>query len=290
MSLSKSPKSIIAGVIIVGVAATAWIVYKKRSAQKDEQLAELADVRSCGADLKDQKAEGAQLKKWLANETELQSEGKQALLRNLSALPPQVIKTLESRNIRFAWESLRSGLTCAPSGAGANVGLRFSCLKSTSNYGDVMIFGSDPGTGADGKPLPPNEREIIDGRMLPLVFWSLFEQIWNTAEERDLVADNARSRSNDFSRLKRHVSEALTIGPGEQEFYRREFGGAGTRSPAFDTRATVLMAANLYCDADTYARLQKQQPEAVKRFMSSFGCALGRPWHLGEADYNSYCL
>ena len=68
MSLPKSPKSIIAGVIIVGVAASAWIVYKKRFAQKEEQLAELADVRSCGAAAKDEKAEGAQLKKWLANE------------------------------------------------------------------------------------------------------------------------------------------------------------------------------------------------------------------------------
>ena len=85
------------------------------------------------------------------------------------------------------------------------------------------------------------------------------------------------------------ATEALNIGPGEQEYYRREFGGAGTKSPAFETRSVVLLASNLYCDGDTFTRLNKQQPEAVKRFMSTFGCALGKPWHQAEADFKTYC-
>jgi hypothetical protein len=285
----KSPKVLVSGAVLLGLIAAGIYYQKKRAANKEEQLAELAEIRSCGSQTSDPKTESAVLRKWFANENDLQSEGKSAFIRNMSALPSQVVKTLEARGIRFALESPRSALICTPSGAPTGSGLRLSCLKSIPSFGEVMIVGADPGVGADGKPLPVNEREIIDGRTLPLVFWSLFEHIWNTAEEFDILDEKVRSRSNSFSRLKRYVSEALTIGPGEQEYYRREFGGAGTKSPAFETRAVVLLASNLYCDADTYARLSKQQPEAVKRFMSTFGCAMGKPWHLAETDFKTHC-
>jgi hypothetical protein len=290
MSSWKAPKLIIGSLVIIFISLAIWFVGQKKTETKQDQLAQLAEIRRCGPATTEEGVESRLIKKWVVNDSELQAEAQSSFLRNFSALPQRALKALENKKIRFAWESLRSDLTCSPPGSGAAVGLRFSCLKSTPKHGDVVILGSEAGMGPDGVELVTNQKDIIDGRMLPLVFWGLFEQLWNTAEDRELIDGNTRSRANDFTRLKRYVSESLKIGPAEQEFYRREFGGAGIKSPAFATRSVVLLASNLYCDGETYARSERQQPEAVKRFMSTFGCALGKPWHLAEADFKSSCI
>jgi hypothetical protein len=85
------------------------------------------------------------------------------------------------------------------------------------------------------------------------------------------------------------VVDGYKFSDEEQNYYFDRFGAAGTETPAFITRTLTLTASQVYCSADSFQRLQKNQPEATKRFMNIYGCALGKPWYMPDSEFSSAC-
>ena len=289
MSLTQSSKLIVAGLVLTGLAAGVFIVMKNRGKKTELPPASLADITACGKPSDDQKISDELLRNLIANAGEHSPEGKLALSRNLTALPDRVIQTLQAKNIKLATESARANLRCIAPGAAPIMGQSLSCITSAPNFGDVLIISTNPGNDAEGKPIRFNEKDIIDSKTLPLVFWRIFENLWNTTEERDLIDEAQASRANNFGRIKRYITEGFKFGPKEQDYYHSEFGGSGTLAPSFNTRTFTLLAANLYCSESSFKRLSGSQPEAVKRFMSTIACSLGKPWHLADNEFKAFC-
>lgn len=274
----------------IGIYLTNWFIKPKHQ----ESIAPLAETRQCGPTTITSDQEKKILAQWVNQGDRLTADAKSALARNIQALPTQAIKALEQRNFKFALDRGEAPYTCliydkAPSNSNPSPKLIRSaenCLRAAGKDGTALVLGRPQLIMPDGNPRGVYDKDLIDEVTLPTVFWSLLEGLY---EPSDVTSQDKPSISNISSRIKRYVVDGYKFDPDEKTYYLRTFGAAGTETPSFATRTLVLTASTLYCSQESYTQLQKHQPEATKRFMSIFGCALGKPWHMGSADFSEIC-
>ena len=274
--------------VIAATAGGIFLVDYLSKPKDQEHLAPAANVRQCGVLPKSVEAEREFIKTWLVGVDKVTANGKLALVRTISALPEKVQATLKERNIRFSVDAGFGPYSCTADEK-STVRASSSCLKSTPKDGEVLVVGYSQLIQPDGKPRDMADDAIIDESLMPVTFWLMFEKLLKPDDGEGFLDQSVVSKENVMDQIKRYVVGGYNFSPEEQDFYRREFGAGGVETPAFVSRTLTLTASSLYCDSESYGRLGKSQPEAVKRFMSSFGCALGKPWHLEEKEFGSLC-
>ncbi len=274
----------------IGIYLTNWLIKPK----DQESIAPLAEIRQCGPTTITSEQEKKILAQWVIQGDRLTADAKSALARNIQALPTQGIKALEQRNFKFALDRGEAPYTCliydkAPSNSNPAPKLIRSaenCLRAAGKDGTALVLGRPQLVMPDGKPRGVYDKDLIDEVTLPTVFWSLLEGLYETS---DVTSQDKPSISNISSRIKRYVLGGYKFDPDEKTYYLRTFGAGGTETPSFATRTLVLTASTLYCSQESYTQLQKHQPEAIKRFMSIYGCALGKPWHMADGEFSGIC-
>ncbi len=280
--------------VIVASAVGIYLTKIFMKPKNQEFFAPLAEVRQCGPTAITTPEENKALTQWVYHSDKLPAEAKSALVRNIKALPAGALKALEQRNLKFALDRGESPYTCSVydkpvdrSRAPAKL-LRSAenCLRTTGKGSTALVLGPPKLELPDGKLRGLSEKDLIDEVTLPTVFWALLEGLYETS---DVTSQDKPSISNITSRIKRYVVDGYKFDPDEKTYYLRTFGAAGTETPSFATRTLVLTASTLYCSQESYTQLQKYQPEATKRFMSIYGCALGKPWHMASADFSGIC-
>lgn len=274
--------------VIAATAGGIFLVDYLSKPKDQDYLAPASNVRQCGQKPKLIEAEREFIKTWLVGVDKVTANGKIALIRTISALPEKVLATLKERNIRFSVDAGFGPYTCTADEKSSNRA-SISCLKSTPKDGEVLVLGYSQLIQPDGKPRVMTDDAVVDESLMPVTFWLMFEKLLKPDDGESFLEQSVVSKENVMDQVKRYVVGGYNFSPEEQDFYRREFGAGGVETPAFISRTLTLTANSLYCDGESYARLGKSQPEAVKRFMSSFGCALGKPWHMEEKEFVSLC-
>jgi hypothetical protein len=232
---------------------------------------------------------------WIANPKEVSDEAKRAVVRVVRTLPERVISALRSPtgavdkvSIKITLDQGKWPYVCTEE-VRSSSRFAITCLKNISGVGRVLVLGRSSLVSADGRQRQLSDQELVDQSLLPALFWLSFERLGSLRDEKPVLPEPVVSKSNVMSRIKQYVVDGYKFSPEEETFYMREFGGSGTKTPAFVNRTVALTGSQIYCDAESYERLNKNQPEAVKRYMSAFGCSLGRAWYMDEGDFSGIC-
>jgi hypothetical protein len=284
--------------VVAGTAAGIYLTKILLTPKHQEFIAPLAEFRQCGPTAITTPEENKIIAKWSFHSDKLPADAKSALARNIKAIPDGALKALERRRLQLALDRRESSYTCSiydkpgskPGAPAILLRSAENCLRATGKDSTALVLGAPHLVMPDGKPRRFSEKNMIDEVTLPTVFWSLLEGLYqpsdlsipNPAQDKPSIANISRQ-------IKRYVVDGYQFDPAEKNYYLRTFGAAGTETPSFITRTLVLTAANLYCSSESFARLQKQQPEATKRFMSIYGCALGKPWHMADTEFVGLC-
>lgn len=288
LPMKNSRRAILATVgIILGV--TGYRLFKQPSGDNTTRLAPLAETRLCGAPLSDAAKESDLIKDWIVSDEDLSSSAKSSLAHTISALPLGITKSFAARGIRIAFGQDKEPFSCGSPNVTQQFGKGSSCIKQLPDYGEVLILAPMNVENSEGNRTNTSLEERIDRALMPALFWTTTEYLW-AIPKRATLTDSEPHLANRFEAAKTQVARALKFSSDEQDFYRRDFGASGTENPQFATRSVTLLSAALYCDALSYSRLAASQPDAVKIYMSTFGCALGKPWHMADAAYKSLCL
>lgn len=233
---------------------------------------------------------------WVANSRDLSEAARRAIARTLQALPARILSVLRAppiggnvnTPIKIAVDQGKWPYLCAESER-ASGREATSCLKNIAGIGRVLVIGRASLIASDGRQRQLSDEELVDQTLMPAIFWLTFERLANLRDEKPMLPETETSKSNIFSQMKHYIADGFKFSPEEENFYYRQYGMAGTATPAFVNRTVALTASNLYCDLESFDRLQKNQPEAVRRFMSSMGCGLGKPWHMSDEDFSKHC-
>ena len=262
-----------------------------------EFIAPMAEIRQCGPTAVASDQERKLVAEWVSQEGKIPSETKNAIARTIKSLPDGVLKALQNKHVKITLDRGESPYTCtvydksSDKSRQASIPLRSAtnCLRTVGKDSIALVLGFSQHVAADGKPRAMTEKDVINETLLPVIFWTLFEGVYKATDAANRLEQDNPSISNISEQVKRYIVSGFKFSKEEQEFYLREFGAAGIETPAFASRTLVLTATNLYCSEESYARLSKSQSEATKRFMSIYGCALGKPWHMQDVDFSSIC-
>lgn len=261
-----------------------------------EALALDALTRQCGSQEISSEDEKKLSAIWVVNSKDLSEAARRAIARTMQALPARILSVLRdpptgggaNTPIKIAIDQGKWPYLCAESEL-ASGRVATTCLKNISGIGRVLVIGRASIVSSDGRQKQLSDEELVDQTLMPAIFWLTFERLANLRDEKPILAETETSKSNIFSQIKYYIAGGYKFSPEEESFYYRQFGMAGTESPAFVNRTVALTASNLYCDSESFDRLQKRQPEAMRRFMSAMGCGLGKAWHMSEEDFSKLC-
>jgi hypothetical protein len=278
----------VASWVIVGSAIGIYVYDWWARENRKEALAPLAASRTCGPEkvLTDKELDG-EAAKWLVNQTATPRDLQKVLLRNLAALPDAAVRTLLHNRIRFAVETNQAPYTCASQNTAQPPG-GISCVKATPRDGLFAVLSYPQSVSPDGSAINTPPAEQLEGIVLPVSFWVLFQGVWRVENPKPPM-DNEISPTNRLLTLKNYVASAYKLTSGEEDYYHKYYTASGRRSPTFLTRSLILTASNLYCSKDSYENLLSQEPDAVRRFWDVYGCVLGKPWHITEDEYKKIC-
>jgi len=299
MTKSSSSKTyaLLGGWVIVATGAGLYLTHLLTKPKNKEFIAPMAAVRQCGPTPITAEEQGKIIAEWIIKPEKLATEIKASLARTIKSLPEEALIALKKNHLKVAIDEGETPFTCtiyenssAKSGQPSTV-MRsaVNCLRSTGKDSVALILGRPRIDASNGKPRAFSEKDLIDETLLPEFFWTIFEGLYKSSDSPGKLDPNSPSISNISDQIKRYVVDSYNFSENEQEFYYKEFGASGTANPAFATRTLVLTARSLYCSSESYTKLAKTQPEATKRFMSIYGCALGKPWHMQASDYSELC-
>ena len=294
-SISKRRYALLALWVIGASALGIYLVRHFSPPPPKDTPATEALTQQCGP--KDLSAEEEQKLSaaWIANPKEVSEEAKRAVSRVVRALPERVAAVFRSPagsvdkvSIKITLDQGKWPYVCTEE-VRSSSRFAITCLKNISGIGRVLVLGRSSLVSADGRQRQLSDQELVDQSLLPALFWLSFERLGNLHDEKPTLPDSVVSKSNVMSRIKQYVVDGYKFSPEEEAFYMREFGGSGTKTPAFVSRTVALTSSQIYCDAESYERLNKNQSEAMKRYMSAFGCSLGRAWYMDEWDFAGIC-
>lgn len=296
---SKSKTYWLLGIWVVTATAAGLYLTKVFLKPKDQDiLAPMADVRECGPKNLADNQSSKTLSQWVTQVEGLSADAQSALARNLQALPDGATKALEQSRFKIALSRGDAPYTCVvydqpPNKSKASampLMTAENCLRSTGKGDTTLVLGRPQLLNPDGTPRYLQDEDLVDESLLPTVFWALFEGLYQPSDLGSIKLDQeAASATNISSTIARHVVSAYNLTPEEKQYYLKAFGAAGTETPSFLRRTLALTAAAAYCSQESFARLQNQQPEVSRRFMSIYGCTLGKPWHLADDDFSKFC-
>ncbi len=284
--------------VIVATALGVYLVNTLTKPNNEDKPAPLAGIHQCGP--RDINPEDQQkiLSEWTVKIDKLSTDARKALAANIKTLPQESLLALKKHNLKVTLDRGDVPYNCqvfdTPSGKKtSNVSptrTAQNCLKILSKNSLALIIGRPALETPDGKPRFLRDDELIDEYTTPTLFWALLEGLHKLADNpvKKLGASDP-SIQNISENVKRYIVGAYNISLDEQEHYLRRFGAAGTGTPTFITRTLVLTASNLYCSKESFERLSKSQPIATQRFMSIYGCTLGKPWHLADGEFSKFC-
>lgn len=295
VSLSKRHYGLLALWVVGASALGVFLIRHFSPPPAKDILAPQADIRRCGPGNLGPDQEMRLAAEWVANPKDPSDEVKRAVARVLLSLPERVLTVLKSpattgdrSPIKIALDQGKWPFMCADSERSGGR-LANTCLKAVPGIGRVLLLGRTTILSPDGRLRQLSDADFVDQTLLPVIFWLAFERLGNLRDEKPVLPETEVSKSNVFSQMKYHIVSGYKFSPEEETFYLREFGASSTATPTFVNRTLALTASNLHCHAESFARLEKTQPEAVKRFMSAMGCSLGKPWHMSEEDFSKLC-
>jgi hypothetical protein len=284
--------------VLVGTAVGIYLINSLTKSKDDETPAPLAQARQCGPTDLSSSEEDKILSEWTVKVEKLPADAKKALAANIKVMPEDALMALKKYNLKITFDRGESPYICqtfdGSSGKSTNGGRprqsAENCLKITSKNSLALVIGHPRLEMPDGQRRVLSEKELVDELTTPSLFWAIFDGLYKpTDDPTKNLGPNDRSIQNISENIKRYIVGAYKFSTAEQEHYLRRFGAAGTETPAFMTRTLVLTASNLYCSKESFDRLSKSQPEATQRFMSIYGCTLGKPWHLADGEFSKFC-
>jgi hypothetical protein len=283
--------------VIIATALGVYLTNTLTKPRNKDFTAPMAAFRQCGPASLPSDDQRKILTDWIIKPESLSADVKDSLVRVINSLPDGAIEALKKKNFKVALDRGDQPNTCSvydkPDGRTNTrekaLKTAVNCLKTQAKNSVTLVVGPQRLIANDGNPRSVTDKNLIDETLLPTIFWTLLEGLYKPADAPGPLAPGKPSIANISEQIKRYVVDSYKFSEGEQEFYHREFGAAGLATPAFATRTLVLTASNLYCSGESYGNLSKTQPEATKRFMSIYGCALGKPWHMTSADFSGLC-